>query len=170
MNRFGSPHRVPAAGAKIFSGAALLRRKVLPSWAVGARAGDRNSMVFISSDENVCQAVFQNEVQQIIAGSGEGPAIFRVMLDNQSMGFRFSLKPLVVIGSPSGSVLDAMYIAVQVDHLMEQCGADILNGSCQGPSADIDLMGTAIGRNPGILSQGEMAVCSGSALDGDGRS
>ena len=170
MDRFGSPHRVPTAGAKIFPGAALFRRKILPSWAVGARAGDRNSMVFISSDENVCQAVFQNEVQQIIAGSGEGPAIFRVMLDNQSMGFRFSLKPLVVIGSPSGSVLDAMHIAVQVDHLMEQSCTDILNGSCQGSSADVDLMGTAIGRNPGIFSQGEMAVCSGSALDGDGGS
>ena len=170
MDRFGSPHRVPAAGAKIFPGTALLRRKVLPSCAVGACAGDRNSMVFVSSDENVCQAVFQNEVQQIIAGSGEGPAIFRVMLYDQSMGFRFSLKPFVVIGPPSGSVLDAMHIAVQVDHFMEQCGADILNGSCQGSSAYVDLMGTAIGRNPGIFSQGEMAVCSGSALDGDGGS
>ena len=127
-------------------------------------------MKFISGDENVCQAVFQDKIQQTIAGTSERPAIFRVMLYDQSMGFRFSLKPFVVIGSPSGSVLDAMHIAVQVDHFMEQCSADILNGSCQGPSAYVDLMGTAIGRNPGIFSQGEMAVCSGSALDGDGGS
>lgn len=170
MDRFGSPHRVPAAGAEIFPGTALLRRKVLPSCAVGACAGDRNPMVFVSSDENVCQTVFQNEVQQIIAGTGEGPTVFGMVLDNQSMGFRLSLKPLVVIGPPSGSVLDAMHIAVQVDHLMEQSCTDILNGSCQSPCAYVDLMGTAIGRNPGILSQGEMAVCSGSALDGDGGS
>lgn len=170
MDRFGSPHRVPAAGAKIFPGTALLRRKILPSCAVGACAGDRDPMVFVSSDENVCQAVFQDKIQQIIAGTSERPAIFRMVLDNQSMGLCRLLETLVVVGAPSGSVLDAMHIAVQVDHFMEQCSADILNGSCQGPSAYVDLMGTAIGRNPGIFSQGEMAVCSGSALDGDGGS
>ena len=36
VDGLGCPDRVPAAGAAIFSGTALLRLKVLASWAVGA--------------------------------------------------------------------------------------------------------------------------------------
>ena len=53
MDRFGSPHRVPAAGAKIFPGAALLRRKILPSCAVGACAGDRDRKTALDSLKKV---------------------------------------------------------------------------------------------------------------------
>ena len=92
------------------------------------------------------------------------------MLHDQAVFLCCLFEPLVMIGASSGRVLDPMYIAVKMDHFMKQGGADVLDGSCQGPGSKVDLMGTAVDGNPGILSRREMPIDSGGTLDGDGGS
>ena len=105
--------------------------------------------------------MLQDKVQQIVAGSGDGPAVFGVMFYREAVGLRRLFEALVVVGAASGCVLDPVDEAVQMDHLMEQRGADIFNGSCQRSRTDIDLMGAAVDGYPGVLTEGEMSVCPG---------
>ena len=74
-------------------------------------------------------------------------------------------KPLVVIGAVSAGVLDAMNIGIVVADLMEEGSADVFNRTIKGPSSNVDLMGATQGRNPGILSKGEVTISSGGTLD-----
>ena len=56
-------------------------------------------------------------------------------------------------------------VAVVVADLMEEGGTDVFNRTIKGSRSNIDLMGATQGRNPRILSQGEVTISSGGTLD-----
>lgn len=62
------------------------------------------------------------------------------------------------------------HLGTVVDHLMQERGTDILDGTGQRACADVDLVGCSLLADPGIIPEGEMAICSGCALDCDGGS
>ena len=74
-------------------------------------------------------------------------------------------KPFVMVSPVPASVLDAMNIGIVVTKLMLKGGTDILDWTIKCPSSNIDFMGAAQRRNPGILSQGEVTISSGGTLD-----
>ena len=74
-------------------------------------------------------------------------------------------KPFVMVSPVPASVLDAMDISIVVTELMLKGGTDILDWTIKGPSSNVDLMGATQGRNPRILSQGEVTIGSGGTLD-----
>ena len=71
---------------------------------------------------------------------------------HKTVTLRDLFKPLVVIGAISAGVLDAMNISIVVTNLMEEGSTDVFNRAIKGPSSNIDLMGAAQRRDPGILS------------------
>ena len=93
-----------------------------------------------------------------------------MVVNDKTMGFRHSFKSGVVVGAVPAGVLYMMNVTVVVDHLMEQCGTGFLYRSGNCSSSNVDLMGAAQRRDPGILSKGEVTISSWGALDGDGRS
>ena len=77
---------------------------------------------------------------------------------------------LVVVGSPSGTILHTQDVIVVVYHLMQESGTDFLNGFCQGYSTNVDFMACTILADLGVISRGEMTIGSWGGLNGDGRS
>ena len=172
VDYLGGPDACAAARADILAAAAFLGKRAACGGcaAVGACAADMEAAVFIPVDEDIREAIGQNEVQKSIRRACVAPSIFVAVGDCQAVGFRCCLKPLVVVGVASAAILDALLIVVIVDHFVEKGSGYFLNGSCQSASAYIDFVGAAQLGNPGIFLQGEMAVGSGSGLDGDGGS
>lgn len=74
-------------------------------------------------------------------------------------------KPFVMVSPVPASVLDAMNIGIVVTKLMLKGGTDILDWTIKCPSSNIDFMGAAQRRDPGILSKGEVTISSGGTLD-----
>ena len=124
--------------------------------------------MFIAGNEDIRQAGFQDEVQQIVSRGGECPAILGVMRHDQAVCLCNLLESLVVVGVVPGGVLDVVQIAVEMYHLMEQRGGDFLNGPCQCSGTQVDLMGITGSGNPGIIPEGEVSIGFGRTLDGDG--
>lgn len=92
------------------------------------------------------------------------------MVNQKPIRFSRSLETLVVVGSPSATILYTQDVIVIVYHLMQKGGTDFLNGSCQGSSTNVDFMACSILADPGIISQGEMPIGSWGGLNGDGGS
>ena len=88
-----------------------------------------------------------------------------MMVNDKTVALCDLFKPLVVIGAISAGVLYMVNVAVVVADLMEEGGTDVFNRTIKGSRSNIDLMGAAQRRNPGILSKGEMAISSGGTLD-----
>ena len=87
---------------------------------MSASAGDRDSVEVVPGNQDVRQSVFQNEVQQIITGMGDSPAIFRVMIHNQAMGFCNGFEALVVLQIASAGIFNSVDTAVIVGHFMQK--------------------------------------------------
>ena len=87
---------------------------------MSASTGDRDSVVVVPGNQNVGQSGFQNEVQQVIAGMGDSPAIFGVMLDNQAMRLSNGFEALVVVQIASAGIFDSVDTAVIVGHFVQK--------------------------------------------------
>ena len=83
-----------------------------------ACTGDRDSVMLIPGDKNVGQVIFKDEIQQFFAGMRDCPTILRVMLHNQTVGFRNLLEAFVVIGIATAGVLDRVDTSVVMAHLV----------------------------------------------------
>ena len=88
-----------------------------------------------------------------------------MVVNNKAVRFRHSFKSGIVVRSISASVLYMMNVAVVVADLMEEGSADVFNRTIKGSRSNIDFMGAAQRRNPGILSKGEVTISSGGTLD-----
>ena len=171
MDHFRCPDRVSAARADIFSAVGWLwSYRGHSSAAVSTSTEDRDSVEVVPGNQDVRQSVFQNEVQQIITGMGDSPAIFRVMIHNQAMGFCNGFEALVVIKIASAGILDSIDTAIIVAALMQKCCYDKLNGTSDGSSTDVYFKAIACNGYPGVRSGRKMSVGFGRTLDGDGRS
>ena len=160
-----------AAGTDIFAGAAgLFGQSGKSRAAVGASAADLETAELIAVDQDIGQTVIKNEVKQLFAGFGGAPSVTLAVAHDQTVGFCCGLEALVVVGVAAAAILNAVGIVEVVAHLMKERGADILNGSGQRASADVDLMGLAVLGDPSIVPQGEVTVSLRRGLDRDGRS
>ena len=133
----------------------------------GVRTCDSVTAVFVPIDENVAQVIVQAKLEQGIAGAGNRPAVLVVMIHNESMSLGAVPEFLVVICTASGAVLDAQNVIVVVYHFVEQGGGDFLDGAGQGTGSDVDLVGSALLADPGVIPEREVAVGLGRGLDGD---
>ena len=171
MDHFRSPDRVSAARADIFSAVGWFwSYRGHSSAAVSASTGDRDSVEVVPGNQDVRQSVFQNEVQQIITGMGDSPAIFRVMIHNQAMGFCNGFEALVVIKIASAGILDSIDTAIIVAALMQKCCYDKLYRTPDGSGPDVYFKAIACNGYPSVRSSREMSIGFGRTLDGNGRS
>ena len=81
----------------------------------------------VSVNENVSQVVLQNELQKLVAGAGDCPAILLMVIDNQTMSFGSIPELAVVVGIASAAILNTIHMVVVVHHLMQQGGCYFLN-------------------------------------------
>lgn len=133
-----------------------------------AGSSDSKTAVFIPVDENVTQIVVQAELQETVAGACNGPSVLVVVAHDQAMILCAIPESAVVVGTSTGTVLDAQNVIMVVHHLMEQCGTDFFDGAGKGTGANVDLMGGTFLADPGVIPKGEMPVCLGCRLDGNG--
>ena len=129
---------------------------------------DSESAVLVAVDENVTQAIVQAELQETVTGACNGETVLGVMIHNQAMGFCAVTETAVMVCSASGAVLDAQDIIVVVHHLVKQRGADFLDGTGQGTGSNVDLVGSPLLTDPGVIPKGEVAIGFGCGLNGDG--
>ena len=101
---------------------------------------------------------------------GDSPAIFGVMLDNQTMRFSNGFEALVVVQVSSAGIFDSVDTAVIMTALMQKCCYDKLNGTPDGSSTDVYFKAIARNGYPSVRSSREMSVGFGRTLDGNGRS
>ena len=128
---------------------------------------DSVAAVFIAVDQDVTQVIVQAELQETVTGACDGPSIFLVVFYDQAVILCAVSKSAVVVCASSGAVLDAQEVIMVVHHLMQQCGTDFLNGTGECTCANVDLVGCALLADPGILTQGEVAVGLGRRLNRD---
>ena len=135
---------------------------------MGASAGDLETAVLVAVQQNIGQVIVKTELKQFVTGGSVRPSIFVAMLYAQATLFRSSLEPLVVVGVAAAAILNAVDVVVVVNHLMQQRCYHALDVPAQSSCANVDFMGAAQFGNPGIFPEGEVAVCLGGGLDGDG--
>ena len=75
---------------------------------------------------------------------GDSPAIFRVMIHNQAMGFCNGFEALVVVQIASAGIFDSVDTAVIMTALMQKCCYDKLNGTPDGSSTDVYFKANAL--------------------------
>ena len=80
---------------------------------------DSVSAVFVPVDKNVAQVIVQAELKQHVTRTCDGPSVFVMMSNDQSVIFSAVLEFPVVVGASSGTILDAVHKAVVVHHLMQ---------------------------------------------------
>ena len=131
-------------------------------------ACDSIAAILVAVDEDVTQVIVQAELQETVTGACDCPSVLVMMSHNQTMRFCAVPESAVMVSSSTGTVLDAIDVAVVVHHLMQQCGADLFDRTGQGTGTQIDLMGSALLADPGVIPKGEMAVSFWGGLDGDG--
>ena len=159
------------AGAGILATAALLGSHTHEARStVGSCSSNLETTELIAIQENVCQVILQNHFEKLVAGAGDRPSILVMVIHNQAMGFGCVPELSVVVGVASAAILDPIHMVVIVNHFMQQCGGDFLNGSREGSSTNVDFMGSTQLGNPGVFSQGEMTIGFGGGLNGDGGS
>ena len=135
---------------------------------VGSCSSNLEACELISVQENISQSILQHKLQEAVRRRGFCPAIFLIMVNQKPMCFSRSLETLVVVGSPSATILYTQDVIVIVYHLMQKGGTHFLNGSCQGSSSQIDFVGGSLRADPGIFFGREMAIGFRGALDGVG--
>ena len=137
---------------------------------MGSRAGDVEAAVFVAVQQNVSQIILQDEFQKLVTGGGVRPSVFVGVGDNQATGFSGVPEAAVVVGVAPAAILNPLHMVVVVNHLVEQGGGYLFDGTGQGSSSDVDLVGSAQLGHPGIFPEGEVTVGLGGGLDGDGGS
>ena len=170
VDGLGCPDTHAAARTHILAAAALAGRGGGSAAAVGAGAGDLEAAVLVAIQQNVGQVVLQNHFQKLVAGSGVRPSVLFGVGDNQATGFGCIPELAVVVGVAPAAILNPVDMVVVVYHLMQQSGGDLLDGAGQGSGSDVDFVGAAELGDPSVLPEGEVAVCLGGGLDGDGGS
>ena len=135
-----------------------------------ACASDLEAAELIPIDKNVTQLVLQNHFQKFVARSGDCPTIFVMVVNYQTMSQSRISELAVVVGVASAAILNALHIIVVVNHLVQEGGCNLFNGSGEGSCSNVDFVGAADLGNPGVLSQGEVSIGFWSGLDGDGGS
>ena len=90
------------------------------------------------------------------------------MVYYQTVALRNLLEALVVVGIASAGVFNAVDMAVVMDHLVQERGADVLDGPCQRSCADVYLVAIPCNGYPSVIPCGEMPVGAGCGLNCDG--
>ena len=83
------------------------------------RSGDSVTAVFVAVDENVAQVIVQAELQQRVAGRGNGPAVFVMVIYQKAMSLSAVPKFAVMVCTASGAILNPVHIAVVMHHFMK---------------------------------------------------
>ena len=135
---------------------------------MSARSRDLKPAVFVPVNQNVGQAVFKDESKERVTGGSMRPSVFVAVLHVQPVGLCRRFEFLIMVGVSPATILYAVFVVEIVYHLMEQGCRYFLDGPRQRSRADVDFMRPAQLGNPGIIPQGEMTVCAGRGLDGDG--
>ena len=143
----GRPDGDPAVGTEILSATGFFGRRSggVPVCAVSTTTAHNDAVILVAANEGVCQAVFQNKVQQTVAWVSDGPAILGVPVNTQAVGFCDLLESYVVIGAAPATILDVMQEKEIENHLMEKEHTYILNENGQCTSSDIDFVTAPIG-------------------------
>ena len=108
--------------------------------------------------------------QEVIAGCGDRPTIFLVVIHDQTVSFGGIPKLAVVVGVASAAILNPIHMVVIVNHFVQKGCCHFFNGAGQCSGADVDFVSTADLGNPGVLSQREVSIGFWRGLDGDGGS
>ena len=137
---------------------------------VGACARDLEACELVAIQQNISQVILQNHFQKLVAGACDRPAVLVVVVNDQTVGEGCIPELSVVVGVASGTILNAVNMVVIVYHFMQKGGCHFFDGSGKCACADVDFVGASHFGNPGIFSQGEMAIGFWGGLDGDGRS
>ena len=112
-------------GASVFAAAALSGSHTDEGreTVVRAGAGNLKTAELIPIDENVCQVVLQNKLQEVITGTGNRPTVFLVMIHDQTVCGGCIPELAVVVGVTTAAILNALHMVVVVNHLMQEgCG------------------------------------------------
>ena len=86
----------------------------------------------------------------------------------QTVALRNLLEALIVVGIASARVLDAIDMAVVMNHFVQERSADVLDGPCQCSCADVYLVAIPCNGYPSVIPCGEMPVGAGCGLNCDG--
>ena len=116
-----------------------------------ASSSDSVAAVIVTIDENVTKIVVQAELQETVTGAGDCPTVFVVMGNDQTTRFSRYLEFAIVIGVTATAVLNTVGVVEVMNHLMKQCGTDLINGTGKSSRSNIDLMGGAFLADPGII-------------------
>ena len=108
--------------------------------------------------------------QEVIAGCGDRPTIFLVVIHDQAVRLSCIPELAVVVSVAAAAILNAIHMVIVVNHLVQEGGCHFLNGSGEGSCSNVDLVGAADLGNPGVLPQREVSVGFWRGLDGDGGS
>ena len=81
-------------------------------------ACDSIAAILVAVDQNVTQIIVQAKLQETVTGACDCPSVLVVVAHDQTMGFCAVTETAVVVGTSSGAVLDAVYEAVIMYHLM----------------------------------------------------
>ena len=152
------PDGLTAAGADIFPGAAGF----LGLGVVAAHAATANNGQLVSP------VLGRAEGLERRGWLGDTPANFRVIVDEQAPLLRFVPEALVVVGVAPAGILNAVQVAVVVDHFVDQGRYGVGNGPVQGLGTQVDFMGLEflLTVHPDLIHS-EVAVGLGAGLDGD---
>ena len=105
---------ISAAGADIFPCAARPRRRGALRSAVRSCPGDMEPGELVAAYENVGQAIFQYEVQQLVRGACVAPPVFVAMLHYQAVGFGGGFEAPVMVGVAPTAILYAVLVVVVI--------------------------------------------------------
>lgn len=113
------------------------------------------------------QIVIEAKLYELVRGGGDGIADAVIMLDMKGAFFGLLFKSFVVVSSAARGVFDAVLHAVEVNHLMNESSDNVLDGSGESASTDIDFMAVSAVLVLPDFRASDMPVGSGSALDGE---
>ena len=159
-------------GASVFAAAALSGSHTDEGrdTVVSAGTGNLKTAELIPIDKNVGQVVLQNELQEVITGTGNRPTVFLMMIHDQTVCGGGSPELAVVVGVTTAAILNALHMVVVVNHLMKESRNHFLDGSGESTGSNVDFVGSSQLGNPGVFSQREVSVSLGSGLNCDGGS
>ena len=133
-----------------------------------ASASDLETAELVPIDKNVGQVVLQNELQEVITGTGNRPTVFLMMIHDQTVCGGCVSELAVVVGVASAAVLNALHMVVVVNQFMKKSRNHFFNGSGESTGSNVDFVGAAQLGNPGIVTEGEVTIGTWGALNGDG--
>ena len=137
-------------------------------WCAGL--SDEEARTVISVYQNVGQSVLDYKVEKLFRWSGARPSVFVAMADGQGSLFCRFLEAFVVVCIAATAILNAVFVVVIVNHIMEQGSANFFDRSRESSCTDVDFVRVADGGNPCIIIECKVTVRARRALNCDGRS